>query len=902
MSLTGRAAHCLRLLLRRDQADNELDEEVQSYFDTMTERRIAQGMSREEAQRAVRQDLEHPAQVKEKVRDAWTGMSIEIFIQDIRFGFRVFKKNPGFALAAILSLGLGLGANTAIFTLVDTVMLRTLPVKAPERLFFIDSSGGRSGGNSGPPYPCFELLRDNNHYFSAMAAFSSDRFRVTIDGSAEHISGQYASGSFFELLGVRAALGRLLTPADDSEVGRGGPNGGVTVISYGLWERRFGRSPSVLGKSVQVGTNWVTIVGVTQPGFQGVDTGSPVDFTIPMMLSTNNLTSKRSWWFSVIGRLKDRASPEQARAELDASFQPYMRETGPKGEMQKYFTGIVLVPAAQGLAGLRKKLSKPLLIVMTIVGLVLLIGCANVANLLLARASARRNEIAMRFALGAGRIRILRQLLTEGLLLAGAAALAGFLFAKWGVTFLTTLLAGARGRIVLDPQFDLRIIAFASVVALLTCLLFSIAPAWHSLRADGEKPGEAARTTAGRSQFRTGNALVVVQIMISVVLLCGAALFALSLRNLTTLDAGFHRDGIYTIRVDSIVPRKTPPGVPYKPTEEEIAKDGRMWEDLLEPLQSLPQIKAAAVSTLSPLSGRDRGVGMDIIGESAKNDRGIHINQVSGGYFETLGVALLAGRAFAPTDVGNSLRVVILNESAVRARFPNSNPVGQRVTFPGQYIPGPYQIVGVVRDTRYASLRKPAEPMAYVPVQQAIEPLRGVTVIVRESGDGSGILTAMRRRVNQIIPGGFMSNILTIQQQVDESLIEERLLSILASLFGTLALLLALIGLYGIMSFTVIRRTREIGIRIAVGAPRPTILWLVLRDTLRLVVAGLALGIPVVWLSRKYIESELFGIKGADPVVITATALLLLVVAFGAGCLPAWRASRVDPLLSLRHE
>jgi predicted permease len=900
MSWASRARHLYRRFRNPGRSEAELDEEVQSYFDTMIERRMRQGLTREEARRSARLEFEGPVQVKEKVREARVGAAIETTLQDIRYAVRVLRKNPGFAAVAVLSLGLGLGANTAIFTLVNTVMLKSLPVMDADRLFFIDSSGGKEGGGSGPPYPCYERFREDNHHFSGMAAFSGELFKATIDGAQQQIRGQYASGSYFEVLGVRAALGRVLTPSDDSVVGRGGQDGAVAVISYGLWERRFERSPAVLGKSIQVGTSWVTIVGVTSPGFGGLNVGSPIDVTIPMTLTNNNLRSKMSWWFSVVGRLKDGSSPEQGRAELDGYFQAYMDEVGMKG--RKYFSGIALVPAAKGLEGLRRKFSKPLLIVMTTAGLVLLIGCANVANLLLARASARRNEIALRLAIGASRAQLVRQCFTEGLLLVALAAGLGIPLAKWGVAVLVALFAGVRGRIVLEPHFDGRVAAFTAGVALITGLLFSIAPALHATRTDAAKPGGGPPANTGAFQLGAGNLLVIIQITLSVVLLCGATLFLRSLRNLTHLDAGFQREGVLTVKVDATLPKSAPKN--GKAAEEEHARIGRMWEDLLESVRVLPQVRGVSASTLTPMSGHRRGIGMNVSGELSRpeRERGISINQVSAGYFDAFGVALLNGRVFAPGDLANSPKVAILNETGARAAFHDSSPLGRRVTFPGQRVTAEYEVVGVVRDMRYENLRKPDEPMVYVPIQQAIDPLTGVTIAMRARGDAAGLLPVLRRRMQAVVPGGFITNVSTIQQQVDESLLEERLLSILASLFGALALLLAAIGLYGIISFTVIRRTREIGIRIAVGAEQRDVLWLVLRNTLGLAGMGLALGIPLVFMGKRYIESELFGVRGADPVAIAAATLLLTCVALAAGSWPAWRASHLDPMVSLRHD
>jgi predicted permease len=886
--------------LRNPQrADADLDEEVRSFYDAMEARRVEQGIAPQEARRATRAAYGSPARVKEEVRDSRVEAVFENALHDLRYTLRVLRKNPGFTTVAILSLGLGLGANIAIFTLVDTVLLKSLPVADPARLFFVDNSGGKSGGSSGPPYPCYEILRDRNQHFSGMAAFSAERFRVTVDGVQEPIIGQYASGSFFDVTGVGAAIGRVLTPLDDSVPGQGGPDGTAAVISYSLWERRFARDPSVVGRRILVDTKPATIIGVTKPGFFGLEVGLAADITVPMMINGTSLKKQQRWWLSVVGRLKDGAPVEAARAELDSLFNAYLDDVGFKD--RKYFSGIALVPASKGLANLRRLVSRPLLIVMAIVSLVLLIGCANVANLLLARASARRHEIAMRLAIGASRGRLVRQLLTEGLLLAAIAAAAGLVLAKLGVSLLVGLFAGIQGRISLEPHFDFRIVAFTAAIALMTGLLFSLAPALQATRAGAAQPG-ASRSSATGSQIRAGHALVIVQITLSVVLLCGAALFLRTLRNLRDFDTGFDRDGVTLARVDATLPGRE--FVPGPETQAEMSRIGRMWEQFFEPVGALPHVRAASVSSLSPLDGHDRGIRMTVVGrpDEPGGNHGVGINQVSAGYFSTFGVQVLAGRAFTAADVANSPRVAILNESAVRRDFPNENPTGRSVLFPGQRSPGPYEIVGVVRDVRYQNLRKPAGPMVYVPIQQAIDPLSSVAVAVRFTGDAAAIQSLLRDRARTVLPAGFVGPVMSLRQQIDESLIQERLLSILATLFGALALLLAAIGLYGVMSFTVIRRAREIGIRLAIGAGRSDVMWMILRTTLALAAAGLALGLPLVWYSKQYVESQLFGLESADPVSLAVAALVLLAVALASGAWPAWRAARLDPMISLRQE
>jgi predicted permease len=889
--------HLYRRLRHPGRSEAELAEEVQSYFDVVVERQILRGRTREEAERAARLEFGGPDQVKEMVREGRAGAEIETTWRDFRYAVRALRKNPVFAGAAVLSLGLGLGANTAIFTLVNTVMLKSLPVKDADRLFFIDSSGGKEHGNA-PPYPCYERMRDGNHYFSGMAAFSGERFKVTIDGATEQINGQYASGSFFDVLGVGAIAGRVMTPEDDSRFGTGGPQGAVAVISYGLWKRLFGGDPSVIGKSVQVGETWATIVGVTQPGFSGLTPGFPTDITIPIVLNPG-VRSKEMWWLGVVGRLKDGASPEQARAELDASFQSYMGEIGMKGN--KHFDGIALIPAVKGSDVLRQRFGKPLLIVMTIVGLVLLIGCANVANLLLARAGARRGEIALRLAMGASRARLIRQLFTEGLMLSVIAAGVGVLFARWGVAALVALFSGTRGRIVLEPRFDGTVVVFISAAALATTLLFSIAPALYTSHADSARPGGNFPAGLAGFRFGAGQVLVVIQIMLSTVLLCGAALFLRSLHNLTHLDAGFERDSILTLQVDATLPWSG--HKQSSEAEEEYGRVGRMWEGLLDSLRALPQVEAVSASSMVPLNGRYRGLGMKLSGDlpAAELQHSTSLNEVSSGFFDAFGVALLAGRSFTPGDRASSPRVAILSETAARAAFHDSNPLGRRVTFPGQDVTAEYEVVGIARDVRYTSLRKQAEPMVYLPIEQAIGPLPSVGVAVRTK-DADGVLSVLRRRAREIVPGGFITNVATVRQLMDDSLLVERLLSILANLFGGLALLLAAVGLYGIISFTVIRRTREIGVRIALGAQRSAVLWMVVRKTIGLAAIGLALGIPLVFMAKRYIDSELFGPHGRDPLAIAGAALALTSVVLAAGIWPAWRGSRLDPMTSLRQE
>ena len=805
---------------------------------------------------------------------------------------------------ALLSLGLGIGANTAIFSLVDTVLMKTLPVDDPESLFFIDNSGGKSGGSSGPPYPCYERLRDHNRFLAGIAAFDENRFKVTIDGEPEELLGQYASGSYFDLLGVRAIHGRVLTTADDSQHGVGGSDGGVAVISHGLWKRRFGMDRSVLGKVVHVGAKPVTIVGITEPEFFGLQIGSPIDITIPMALTDNNLGSRESWWFSVVGRVKKGAPVEHARADLEAIWDAYMTEIGMTPSKRGYFSGIALVPADKGLNGLRRQLSEPLLIIMGIVALVLLVGCANVANLLLARATARQNEMSIRLATGASRGRLLRQLLTEGAVLVVLGAIAGMLFARWGLSFLAGVFAATGEGEFINTALDRRVLVFTMIVTMITGLLFSLVPAIRTARADAAKPF-APTMSAGKPRARLGQTLVIVQITLSLVLLWGAAVFLRTLHNLEIVESGFAREGVLTLQVDATVPRTRPTAPPTADDRRrELAPLGAMWQELAARVGAMPGVTSSAIGTLAPLTGRDRGVLANVSGgiPLPQDERGTHLNQVTAGYFDTMGIRLVSGRSFTHGDRAGSPRVAILNQTAARAYFGTGNPIGQTIDFPGQRVEDQYEIVGVAQDTRYESLRTPDERMAYVPIEQSIDRITGVMLAVRASDDVMRLVPPIRKMAAETVPGGFVTRIATVEQRIAVSLLRERLLTMFATLFSGLALTLACMGLYGVIAYGVVQRTREIGIRIAVGAPQGSVIWMVMREALALVAVGVVLGTAGALAVGQAISSQLFEVKPGDsPATATAILVLLTVTAIAAG-LPARRASRIHPVTALRCE
>jgi predicted permease len=901
MKLTARFISWLRHSSRRAAFERQMQDEMRLHLELYQADLRRGGMTDQEARRRALAEFGSVEARKDECREAVGLRLLDELRRDVSYALRLLRRSPGFAVVALLSLALGIGANTAIFSLVDTVLVKTLPVQDPQQLFFVDNSGGKSGGGSGPPYPCFERLRDHNRFLSGIAAFDERLFKVSIDGVPERVRGQYVSGSYFDLLGVRPAHGRLLTARDDSEPGRGGPDGAVAVISDAFWTRRFARDAAVLGKSVQVGTQWVTIVGVTPPGFFGLQVGMPLDITVPMMLVEQGLQSKQSWWLSVIARVAPGASVEQARADLEAIWDSYMTEIGQPPHKRDYFNGLVLVPAAKGANELRRAYSEPLLIVMGIVGVVLLIGCANVANLLLARAAARQNEIAVRLAIGASRGRLIRQLLTEGLVLVSIGAAAGLLFARWGASFLIAMLAGPTELVVLEPRFDWRILGFTAGVSLATALLFTLAPALRATRVDAAKPGSAVRST---SRNRLGGGLVVVQVTLSLLLLCGAALFVRTLHNLNGVPSGFDAGATLTMQVEMTVPGRTTRPATRDGFRADHARLGLIWRGFMERLHQVPGVSSAAVAGMSPLSGRDRGIKLDIAGPAPgpEQDRGIHINHVTDRYFETTGIRLLAGRLFTPADQSGALRVAILNETAARAYFGSESPVGRIVSFPGQRVADAAEIVGVVTDARYENLRKPDERMIYVPLDQAIDPITSAVVLVRGGDDVTRLMPSIRASVAETVPGGFVSGVATIGQQLEMSLVRERMLALLTSFFAVLALLLACLGLYGVMAYRVARRTREIGIRLAIGAREQSVVWMMVRETLLLVGSGAALGTLAALGVNRFVAAQLFGVTPGDPIAIAAALLVLACVTLIAGYLPARRASRIDPARALRAE
>lgn len=882
-------------IFRRKKFETDMDAEFRSHLDAYVNDLIRSGLPRAEAERRARIEFGAIEAAKDECRDAWGLRWTDELRADLCLAFRALRNNPGFAAIAILSLALGIGANAAIFGLVDAVMLRLLPVRDPGQLVFVQTAG--AAGRDGPPYPFFELLRDQARSFEAMAAFSASNMEFVIDSGIEQARGVWVSGNFYEMLGVAPIIGRTLAPSDDQTPGKGGPDGVVAVISRAYWQQRFGGDPAVVGRAVQMFKYSVTIVGVMPSEIMSPEPGRPIDIAVPMMLSDPvKLRDRTSLWLQIISRLKPAVRAEQASAESNALFQAYMADVRISPEVRnRLFDHMELTTASKGLGGLRTQFSQPLTAMMILAGLVLLAACVNVANLMLARAAARQKEFAVRLAIGAGRGRLIRQTLTEALVLVGVGAALGILFAQQGIAALAAFFAEGNNKIVLDLALSGRMLLFTITVAMMTGLTLGILPALRVSRVDpaaGLQSG--SRSIAGsRASLRLGRALVILQVALSMVLLAGAGLFIRSLHQLESVELGFTREGILTMEV---TPERQMFGTPQWLAEQ---------TDILDRVRRIPGVRSASWATMNPLSGRDRGAVLDIPGFAprSEDDKEVHLAAVSPEYFETLGVPLLLGRALTARDNSTASKVAILNSAAARFYFSESNPVGKTVRFanyPAHDLV--YEIVGVTKDAKHDSLRAQPSRFIYLALPQSVDRVNRLALAVRCTGDAATFAAPVRQEVQNVRSTVLINNVSTIEKQIQQSVRRERLVTALSTAFGALALVLACIGLYGTLAYAVTRRTNEIGIRMALGATRGGVIWLILRDALTLAGLGIAIGLPVVIAFAGVTKALLYGVEPFDLPTFACALLVLLVFAAIAGFVPARRAGRLDPMSALRCE
>jgi len=898
----------VRGLFRKEKAESELDEELRDFLDKSATEKMRAGMTREEAHRAARLEIGGVESVKENVRSASWESHFETLWNDFRFGARLLRFNPVFAGAAILSLALGIGANTAIFQLLDAVRLRTLPVKNPQELasVAIDHRSRASGSfNSRYPdltYAMWQQIQAQQQGFSELFAWSPSRFNISPGGEVHNVEALWVSGGFFETLGVQPELGRLLTPEDDHI---GCASSGV-VISDAFWQHEYAGDRSVIGRTLTISRIPFPIIGVTPPSFYGVEMGRNFDVVAPLCTepiidgSEDAMMPRRDmWWLAAMGRLKPDWTVERTSAQLRAISPGLFEATLPpqfNPEIAEHFLSFRLgaFPAGTGVSDLRRDYESPLWLLLGLAALVLVIASANLANLLLARASAREREMGMRMAIGASRPRLMRQLLAESLLLAAIGAALGALLAHNLSQLLVVSLSTNHDPLFLDLGTDWRVLGFTTALAVLTCILFGLAPA---LRATSVSPGvvlkEGSRgTTEGRSRFGLRRILVVSQIALSLTLLVGALLFARSLDKLSAVDAGFQRDGILVSDIDF--------------TTRNLANERRIpfGNELLARVRAIPGVDAAAIAVIVPLSGN--GIAHDILpGVSSppqKDNPASSFNRVSPGFFRTLQTPVLAGRDFDEHDVAGAPLVAIVNETFARKLAKTGNPVGTMFRVRAlSKITGPYEIVGLVKDTKYSDLREDPEPIVYTPVAQYDRADSDAQILIRSRMPVSNLVSEVKAAASTV-DSNLDVNFFPFRRMIEEGLLRDRLMARLSGFFGVLAVLLAVIGLYGVISYMVARRRNEIGIRMSLGADRGSIIALVLGESLQLLTVGLGIGIVLSLLVSRAAASLLFGLKPHDATTLVVATVSLAAIALAASYLPALRASKLDPMEALRNE
>jgi putative ABC transport system permease protein len=944
---------------RKRHLDARLDEELRFHLDMQERDNLERGMSREEARRAALRSFGAVEPLKEQYRTRRGVPFLDTFAQDLRYALRMLRKSPGFTAVALLSLAFGIGTNVAIFSVVDALLLRPLPVPDAEQLVALSKltrdgeplplfsyaafrrlsaaiSPPRGAGSTTPAAAAFSGLLAFTMDFTAMvrpeaelpaAGGASDlgapgvrlpAGSVPAGGAPESARAVLVSGSFFAVLGVVPAAGRTFDAADDALPGL--PQ--AAVLSYGYWQRRFGRDPRVVGRVLRVNGAPLTVVGVAPRGFRGIMADAEPDLFLPLTLRDAvkfvgemyaygshdpNLSVFRqldAHWLQVVARRRRGVSPARAAAALAL---PFAREkaalaalqNNPESRRQAETENLRLAPAGSGLASSRDRLATPLLILLAVAGMVLVIACANLANLLLARADRRHKEMAVRLSIGAGRLRLLRQLLTESLLLAGLGGCLGLLTAWWGSRLLVALMAGG-APLPLDVAIDGRKLAFATAVALLTGLAFGLAPALQATRVDLAGGLRSSRATAGRrpahGPISFGRLLVAAQIGLSLVLLIGAGLFVRSLQNLLRVDTGFAPDHLVQMVVGTHLLGYAPP------------RRAALYDRVSERLAAVPGVASVGWSDNGLMSTSYSFSNVFPSGYVPRRgeDMEAHRSTVTPAYFATVGMPLLRGRAFGPQDRPDGPRTAVVNEAFVRRFFAHDSALGRRFGLTDPAHSRDYEVVGVVKDARYNGLRDQPPPMVYLAAAQRPDAELRI-VEVRTGGPagrepGSALAARLRRAAAEADPDLAVFRLSSMAEQVATSLARERAVANLTGFFGLLALLLAAVGLYGVMSYNVARRTHEIGLRLALGAPRANVLGLVLRDAAQLAAAGVAAGLLAALAATRAAASQLYGITAHDPATLLVAALAMALTALAAGYLPARRAAGTDPMVALRSD
>jgi predicted permease len=842
---------------------------------------------------------------------------MSILTQDVKYGLRMLGRNPGFTAVAVATLALGIGANTAIFSLIDAVMLKNLPVKQPERLvlFKWDTHKwpphfSQTGGDSrlSFSYPAFQQFRAQNQALSSVFAFvplgfNKQNVTVSLNGEPTLADGEMVTGDYFSGLGVTPLLGRAITEEDEQP---GAPR--VAVISYNYWSSRFGRDPSILGRAITLNETSATIVGVTPSSFYGEQPGSEPDLWVAFAdlpnlrpwsakpANTDSVYTDRDWiCLNIMGRLKPGVSRDQAQSVFDIAFHQFVTADWTP-DKQDQVPHLQLAAAGQGVNNLREAYSKPLTILMAVVGLVLLIACANLATFLLARATARQKEISVRLAIGASRMRLIRQLLTESVLLAVAGGALGILFAAWGTQALLAFMSGGENQIVLDVRPDRNVLLFTLAASVLTGILFGLAPALHAARVAlaSAMKDTAGNISEGRGGHFAGKSLVVVQISASLVLMIGAGLFVRTLQNFERKDLGFDQKNLLTFGID-------PTRAGYK--GDQLVN---FYQRLLKRVQTLPGVQSATLIENMPLSGWSNNTNITIEGSKLKVPNN-HLRWMAVGpdFFRTMGMPLIAGRGINESDTASAPNVAVVDETFARTYLGGSYPIGQRFYLGGGSRPDPkfeFEIVGEVKKAELTDIHAELMPKAYMSYAQFPEEVSALYFQVRTAGNPAGLVPELRDAVHQMDANLPLMEVSTQTQLTAEALTRERTFARLSSFFALLALLLATIGLYGTMAYSVTRKTHEIGIRLALGAKPRDILRMVLGRGLELTLVGVAIGIVAALAATRLISSMIYGVTTSDPITFAAVAVFLVLVAFLACYVPARRATKVDPLVALRYE
>jgi putative ABC transport system permease protein len=893
--------------LRREQWARERERELRAHLEIETDEFVGRGMSREEAGYAARRKLGNVTRIHEEIREMNSFGFLETLMHDLRYAARVLRLNPIFTIVAVLSLALGIGANTAIFQLLDALLLRMLPVKNAQEIARVAIDHRRSASGSfvsrypDLTYAMWEQIQKQQQGFSSVFAWGPNQFNISPGGEVHNVQGLWVSGEFFDTLEVNPLLGRLLGVADDQP----GCGSSGAVISYSFWQREYGGDRTVIGRSLSINRHPFSIIGVTPASFYGVEVGRNFDVAIPVCAEPqingeySRLHTRSDWWLSVMGRLKPGWTMDRAATQLRAISPGLFEATLPENynpSQAKHFLTYRLgsFPCDSGVSGLRREYGQPLWLLLILAAMVLLIASANLANLLLAKASTREKEMGMRMALGASRGRLIRQLLAESLLLAATGALLGGLLARNLSHVLVASISTPDDPLFMDTGTDWRVLAFAAALAVLTCILFGLTPAF---RATSVSPGSALQeagrsTTPGRARFRLRHALVVTQVALAMILLVGALLFSRSLNKLANVDAGFRQDGVLVTDIDY--------------TELHLSNEARLAfaKELLRNVRAIPGVDAAATAAIVPLSGN--GMNYDILwgisGEPEGEAPAPPFNRVSAGYFDTLRTPILAGRDFDDRDSAGSPNVAIVNEAFAKQFAKGENPVG--MTFRVRAMAktsAPYQVIGFVKDTKYAELREDFQPIVYTATAQYDRPETDVQIVIRSRSPLASVVAGVKG-VAENSGSNLDVTFTPFRQMVESGLLRDRLMAKLSGFFGLLAMLLAMIGLYGVISYMVTRRRVEIGIRIALGADKQNIMRLILREAVALLVAGLGIGTLLAIALSKTAASMLFGLKPTDAPTFASALAILTFVALVAALLPALRAARLDPMTSLRQE